>query len=360
MLEDAAERFFRSRVDTANLLVFEQEGLDEELRAQAAALGLNRPAESTDPQEAFRAGALVLRVGGRHAAPLPLAEEIVAAQLASAAGIELPGGIVGVGLDYRAPRDSGMWSCEVPFGRNCGHFLVARPGPQGVELALLATAGATSLASENVAGEPRDRLSFDKDDALARVHVEMPEDIVSTLLAAARTSQMAGALETILALAVEYAREREQFGRKIGKFQAIQQQLAILAGQVAAAGVAAADAARALDQRGLPKKTFGALDDPAFEIAVAKVVVGEAAEFGPRIAHQVLGAIGFTHEHRLHFFTRRLWAWRAECGSAASWAQRLGAFGLDGETGGLWEILTDRSGESGSPLPTQPGDTPKD
>jgi acyl-CoA dehydrogenase len=190
--------------------------------------------------------------------------------------------------------------------------------------------------------------------------VEMPEDIVSTLLAAARTTQMAGALETILALAVEYAREREQFGRKIGKFQAIQQQLAILAGQVAAAGVAAADAARALDQRGLPKKTFGALDDPAFEIAVAKVVVGEAAEFGPRIAHQVLGAIGFTHEHRLHFFTRRLWAWRAECGSAASWAQRLGAFGLDGETGGLWEILTDRSGESGSPLPTQPGDTAKD
>ena len=343
MLEEAAERFFSAQVTTEALLAFEQEGLDASLREQAAALGLMQPGASVDPDEAWRAGALVLRAGGRHAAPLPLAEEFVAAQLAAAAGIVLPTGTVGLGLEAQPPAGGAGWSCEVPFGRDLDRVLIACPGPGGLELMLHDCAAAQTASGENVAGEPRDRISFTPDTALARAALDVPAEIIATLLAAARTSQMAGALEAILALAVQYAREREQFGRKIGKFQAIQQQLAILAGQVAAAGVAAADAARALDQRGPPQASFGGPQDPTFEIAVAKVVVGEAAEHGPRIAHQVLGAIGFTHEHRLHFFTRRLWAWRAECGSAASWAERLGAFGLSGDTGGLWEILTDRS-----------------
>lgn len=344
MLAEAAERFFSAKVDQEAILAFEQSGLDHTLWAAARELGLSRPGESVDAGEGWQASEIVLRAGGRHAAPMPLAEEVVAAQLASAAGISLPPGSVGVGLACRPADDPGLWACEAPFGRDLDHLLVVGGGGDGLELRLHACTGAPHGSGENVAGEPRDVLLVDPQSAIENKLVDLPEDVLTTLLAAARTSQMAGALETILALSVAYAREREQFGRKIGKFQAVQQQLAVLAGQVAAAGVAAADAARALDQRGLPAAKFGSPEDPSFEIAVAKVVVGEAAEFGPRIAHQVLGAIGFTHEHRLQFFTRRLWAWRAECGSAAFWAERLGRFGLATENGGLWKILTDRSG----------------
>jgi acyl-CoA dehydrogenase len=106
---------------------------------------------------------------------------------------------------------------------------------------------------------------------------------------------MAGGLDYLLRQASQYATERRQFGKPIGSFQVIQQNLAVLAGHTAAAGTAAANAFRAADR-----------GDAAFEIAVAKVRVGEAAGIGAQIAHQVHGAIGFTYEHALQFATRRL------------------------------------------------------
>src|SRR5258707_162769 len=81
-----------------------------------------------------------------------------------------------------------------------------------------------------------------------------------------RAAQMAGALEAALELAVTYANDRVQFGRPIGKFQAIQQQLAIAAEQVAAAGVAVASAASSIRD-----------GDIEFAAAAAKLRVGEAA-----------------------------------------------------------------------------------
>ena len=130
--------------------------------------------------------------------------------------------------------------------------------------------------------------------------------------------QMVGALEAILDLAVAYANERVAFGRPIGKFQAVQQSLARLAGEVAAALAAAGSAADTM-------ATAEMSDDGAFlEVASAKIRVGEAAGEGAAIAHQVLGAIGFTREHVLHRYTRRLWAWRDDFGSESHWAVKLG------------------------------------
>ena len=122
---------------------------------------------------------------------------------------------------------------------------------------------------------------------------------------------MAGALQAILDLAGAYAKERIAFGRPIGKFQAVQHNLARLAGEVAAANAASGSAADAIAHA-------DAFDDAVFlEVAAAKVRAGEAAGQGAAIAHQVFGAIGFTREHILHRFTRRLWAWRDEFGSKA-------------------------------------------
>ena len=146
-----------------------------------------------------------------------------------------------------------------------------------------------------------------------------------------RAALMSGALQHILAITVEYARERIQFGRAIGQFQAVQQELAVLAGEAAAAQAAADAAALALDS---------ADGGEALAVAVAKMRVGEAAGRGAKVAHQVHGAIGFTQEHQLHYRTRRLWAWRDEMGSETWWAARVGEAVLARGGEGLWPLLT--------------------
>jgi alkylation response protein AidB-like acyl-CoA dehydrogenase len=146
-----------------------------------------------------------------------------------------------------------------------------------------------------------------------------------------RAAQMAGALEAALELAVTYANDRVQFGRPIGKFQAIQQQLAIAAEQVAAAGVAVAAAASSIRD-----------GDIEFAAAAAKLRVGEAAGKVCDIVHQVHGAIGFTHEHRLHHLTRRLWSWRDEFGVESQWALDLGRLMIAEGADGLWPFLAAR------------------
>jgi acyl-CoA dehydrogenase len=138
--------------------------------------------------------------------------------------------------------------------------------------------------------------------------------------------------ERALDTAVTYAGERKQFGRPIAKFQAVQQQLAVMAGQVAAAGAAADVGVEALS-----------LDDPArqeFLIAIAKTRVGDAATLASEIAHQVHGAIGFTKEYSLQLSTRRLWSWRDEFGGDTEWATRVGAY-VCGGADALWPTLTD-------------------
>ncbi len=146
--------------------------------------------------------------------------------------------------------------------------------------------------------------------------------------AAIRTVQIAGALGRILPLCIGYVQTRVQFGRPIGKFQAIQQSMAILAGQCAAAGAAADMAAEAL---------AGTLDPVV--IGAAKARAGEAASVAAGLAHQVHGAIGFTQEYELHPLTRRLWSWRDEFGNEAEWNAVVGRAALAAGADGLWPAI---------------------
>ena len=133
--------------------------------------------------------------------------------------------------------------------------------------------------------------------------------------ALARAVQLAAALEQVLAWTVQYAGERQQFGRPLGKFQAIQMELAEMAGEVTAVTALTDAAVQALD-RG---------ENVVLAAAAAKVRAGAAVEVVARLAHQVHGAIGFTQEHKLHHLTRRLWSWRDEAGSELVWSRVLGA-----------------------------------
>jgi acyl-CoA dehydrogenase len=151
--------------------------------------------------------------------------------------------------------------------------------------------------------------------------------------ALARAVLMAGAMERTLDTAVNYACERKQFGRPIAKFQAVQQQLAVMAGQVAAAGAAADAGVEALAEADPAKQEF--------LIAMAKTRVGDAATLASEIAHQVHGAIGFTREYSLQLSTRRLWSWRDEFGGDTEWAARVGAYVCAQGADALWPTLTD-------------------
>jgi acyl-CoA dehydrogenase len=185
----------------------------------------------------------------------------------------------------------------------------------------------------NVAYEPRDNLQLEDIrvplDAVIKAPNNLGNDGLLPYMAAIRVQQMVGGMERALDYALTYANERVQFGRPIGKFQAIQHMLAVAAGHFAASS-AAADAMAEGD----------ASADDRFAIAVAKSRCGEAAGHVAAVCHQVHGAMGFTHEHALHFTTRRLWSWRDEGGSESYWQEWIGRniCAMGGEA--LWPSIT--------------------
>jgi acyl-CoA dehydrogenase len=229
---------------------------------------------------------------------------------------------------------------RVPWGRAVGHVVTVAEVDGAPTVALIATRGAKVTEDRNLALEPRDTLTFQGAPVVAAKPVPgVRPDAIRLHGAMARAAQMAGALDSILEQGVRYATERKQFGRPIANFQAIQHNLAIVAGHVAASGIAAELAFRAADRADRSKDDGY---DPGFEAAVAKIRVGEAAGVCAGLVHQVHGAIGFTYEHSLHFATRRLWSWRAEFGSENGWAIELGRRVAARGPDNLWADLTER------------------
>jgi acyl-CoA dehydrogenase len=279
----------------------------------------------------------VLRAAGRFAAPVPLAETLMAGWLLAQARISVPGGpltVAPIHADGQIMLTAGGAlsgrARGVPFARNAGHIAVLTHRGNETMVALVAAKGLPIKQGTSLAGEPRDDVSFAGAIPEAVRPATVDQDGLVCFGAAVRLQQMAGALEKILEQSVQYALDRSQFGRPIAKFQAVQHNLATLAGEVAAASAAADAAAEAC---ALPAIAVG-------EIAIAKVRGGEAAGTGAAIAHQVHGAMGFTYEHSLHHATRRLWAWREEFGNEAVWAARLGRMVAAHGADELWPFIT--------------------
>jgi acyl-CoA dehydrogenase len=346
LLADTVTRLFTDLVTKEALEAAERDVWPDRLWQALEEGGLTLPLV---PEAAGGAGGawadahVVVRAAGRHAAPVPLPETIVASWLLSGAGLEVPLGpltLAPVKAEerLRVGRAGGGWrlsgtATRVPWGRRAGH-IVAVAEADGRPLVALVAAGAARVTPDrNLALEPRDTLVFDNAPVAAAAPAGPRVSPAGLPLygALVRAAQMAGALEGMLQQSVRYATERRQFGRPIGGFQAIQHALAVLAGHAAAAGITAEHAFRAADRR-----------DPEFEVAAAKVRVGEAAGLAAGIAHQVHGAIGFTYEHSLHFWTRRLWSWRAEFGSESRWAAALGRLVVGRGADALWPDLTAR------------------
>lgn len=123
---------------------------------------------------------------------------------------------------------------------------------------------------------------------------------------------IAGGIERLLAMSIDYANTRIQFGKPIGRQQALQQQLAQLAEQAALVRIVG---------------QFGAavgLSPSPERAAVAKYSASAAVPLATSVAHAVHGAIGITEEFGLQAIVKPLHAWRMAAGSEGYWASVLG------------------------------------
>jgi acyl-CoA dehydrogenase len=296
---------------------------------------LTLPAEAGGSEGTFQDAAVVLAAAGAHAARVPLVEtDLLAGWLLHAAGVPLPDGpltAVAGALEIDGTTVRGEVR-RVPWARAAAGLAVLA----GAYVVLLGPGAVTLAEGTNLAEEPRDTVTV---DGTAVAVVPAPDGAAAELrlrAALGRALLIAGAARGALAATVRYAGERVQFGRPIGRFQAVQQQLALAAGEVAAASAAASAAAATAAAGGF------AAPSTRFAVGAAKSRTGEAAGAVARIAHQVHGAIGFTREHDLRLWTTRLWAWRDEDGSDAEWNAELGAAALAAGPAGLWPLVTGR------------------
>ena len=154
--------------------------------------------------------------------------------------------------------------------------------------------------------------------------------------ALSRVALMAGAIEKMSRLTVSYTNEREQFGRPVSRFQAVQAHLVWAAQDAALARMAAEIAGREAD-RGHGR----------FEIASAKLVANQAATRATKACHQAHGAMGRTQEYPLHHRSRRLWSWRTEYGGDREWTHWVGRRAISVGADGLYPLVTDGSNALG-------------
>ena len=227
----------------------------------------------------------------------------------------------------------------VPFAKDAKHIAVLANGAGGLSIALVEASDCRIEAGLNLGGDGSDTVTFNKVQPVAIKPAPKGFDQTTLMLmgGVARSLQIAGALESMLDISVRYSNERVAFEKKISKFQAVQHNLAKLAGEVGGSTCRGDLGGRYASPT---RKSF---DDAVFlEAAAAKIRCSEAAEKGGAIAHQVHGAIGFTIEHILHRYSLRALAWRDDFGSESYWAVELGKLVAARGADELWPLVASR------------------
>jgi alkylation response protein AidB-like acyl-CoA dehydrogenase len=288
----------------------------------------------------------VIGAAGRHAIAVPLAETMLAGWLLAQAKISSPEGEMTVAP--ASPKDRITLNADgtlsgrargVPFAKAAKHIAVLATGANSASIALVDAKAVRIEAGLNLANDHSDTVTFDK--IAPSVVKPAPKGFDQTALmlmgGVVRSLQIAGTLESMLDISVRYSNERVAFEKKISKFQAVQHNLAKLAGESAAALAAATSAADTI------ANNVSFADDAVFlEAVAAKIRCSEAAEKGSAIAHQVHGAIGFTIEHILHRYTLRALSWRDDFGSESYWAVKLGERVAARGADELWPLVASR------------------
>jgi acyl-CoA dehydrogenase len=261
----------------------------------------------------------LLALCGSFAVPVPLAHTMLARGLLAQAGVARPQGSIAI-ASVTAREAGGIRCAATPFGRVADHVLTAVEG----QALLLPVAQAKAEAGVF----PLDASLHWTEAAVSRGQRVAGTHDLEALQACAAAAQLSGALMDTFQRTLQYANERQQFGRPIGKFQAIQHQLSVMAEHTFAARTAA--------QMGCHSAT--ATPD-RLRVAVAKSRTCEAAVEVAALAHSIHGAIGFTAEYDLQLYTRRLHAWRQAAGSESYWQEVLGEELVDRREGFALDLI---------------------
>lgn len=311
MLDDTAERllsrhfaaFSRESEDAAPKLVAElkEAGLDLVLAPEEAG-GLQAGT--------LEASAIAFR-WGYHAAPGAMVERLLLNQLAAPLGLE-SGDRHAICLEDASGRDERY--AYASLLDDAKRILVCSAG-QDDTLKVAVFDAANAERRKSMAGE--DVLVLDLSAVAAlethKLEISFPEFRARAALLTA--TAILGATQRQLEIAIEHVNTRKQFGRPLAKFQAIQNLLAEAASEHVVAQAAVRSA--------IVEQEAGRLKPLRWQSA--KVQAGRAATVVTAATHQVLGAIGFTEEHVLHHYSKRLWAWRDDFGRQSELERRIGA-----------------------------------
>jgi alkylation response protein AidB-like acyl-CoA dehydrogenase len=180
-------------------------------------------------------------------------------------------------------------------------FLVDVKSP-GVKVTTLKTLGRDKLCEVVF-----DNVTVPSKDLVGRLNGGWP--VIKSILrkaAVAKCAEMVGGAQASLDMAVSYAKERVQFGRPIGAFQAIQHYCANMVTDV--------DGSRFITYKAAWTESEGLPSD--MEVSMAKAWTSEAYKRVAVLAHQIFGAIGFTMDHDMHLYFRRAKAGELAYGDA--------------------------------------------
>jgi len=254
----------------------------------------------------------VLFASGRHGMPLPLAQTLFARACLAACGAPTPVGALAVAGQVIEDAVGGITALQVVGGRFAPHTLLQ----QGQTVYLLSA----QSARVDTVGDSRNfdaHMHWDVATLKSSAIGTLPEGVLFQGLALALAVQIAGAADRVFEMTLGYSNDRVQFGKPIGRFQAVQQQITEMAERVYGVRMASQLGCQSLDWQASP-----------MVVALAKSQTSAAAGRIASLAHAVHGAIGVTHEYDLHLYTRPLYEWSLAGGGAGYWAAQLGQAAL--------------------------------
>lgn len=322
MLAESFERLVRERATPAVVRAIEAGEAHAELLSEIEASGF---LDLLVPESAGGAGLplseafSVFLVAGSHALPLPFVQTVVARGWLHEHGAHAPQGMIAIaGPEAGQDAEGRLNLRNVAFGRVAEWVLAELD-----DRVFLLPAAEADIEPDGSHGS----LSADLYWSAPAHERQVPTGARPTndplvgasgckpthLGAAALAVLMAGAAKRALDMTLSHVAERQQFGRPISQFQAVQNQISVMAERVWAMRMAAR----------LAMQSGGCLPDAA-RVALGKARCSVAAAEVADIAHALHGAIGITEEFDLQLYTRRLREWRRAGGTDAWWARRLG------------------------------------
>jgi alkylation response protein AidB-like acyl-CoA dehydrogenase len=329
LVDDVGRRAFDAKLGQRGL----PDELDVDLWRTLEETGLTRLTSAQDAS--LQESAVVLEGLARWAAAVPVAEtDLLAAWLAGQADLEVPDACpLSVAIANARAVDDKLTgtATDVPWPRS-GPVLLAVRSDDATNVAVLD--GAEFVDSYTLAGEPRGAVTFDVPVADT---VRLPRAVGDELVrrgAWARCVQILGAFSAAADLTTKHIGERQQFGRPLSRFQAVQHALAGMLGEIERSRAATALATAAASDFG-----FGS-QRADYAVTAAKVAVGRAVGPVTTIAHQLHGAIGTTIEHPLWLATMRARSWADDYGTTGQHARRLGRMALSGND--PWDLVVGR------------------